>query len=180
MSMLDRIRHANELVSVYEFIEEVPSRGRPEQIHCPVHEDRRKSARVYPESNSVFCWTCGRPYDPVSILVETEGMSYAAACRYIEENAGVRWERQESEAEDFWRLVRKAGQDPDDPKHWSRKDLVSARWQIHETILSAGLDNVDWAPFDNGHLDIVELRRWRDSLLDGEPGQLYNDIEVSS
>lgn len=166
MSLKDRIDAANELVSIFDLID-IPTATKPTQILCPVHDDTRKSARVYPDSNSVYCWTCGRSYDPVAILVETEGLSTLAAIEYIEKNAGVRWEKVDDgrDTSKFWDLVGKATADPDDPEHWSKRDVFLFRWAVHETVRKA-VPSPDWSGFDDAHLDVRALRTWRDSQLD--------------
>lgn len=165
MSLTSRIQHANDLVSVYEFLEYVPDHSRPRKIHCPVHDDRTKSAQVYPETNSIYCFTEGISYDPVGLVAALESLSIPAACDYIERQAGVRWERQESGQDEFWQLVRKAGASPDDPTYWSRRERILYRWAVHRTVAELGVD-VDWDEFDNLHLDVDALRSWKASQLD--------------
>lgn len=163
----ERIQAANEMVSIYDLIEDVSSQSEPRQIHCPVHNDTRKSARVFPDSNSVYCWTCARAYDPVALVSEQESIGLTAACRFIEDNAGVRWQRiEERVANDFWKLLAKAGADPDDVRFWRRREVVLYRWAIHATVLNlVPVSQIDWEGFDNAHLDGALLRVWRDSQL---------------
>ncbi len=163
----ERIHAANAMVSIYDLIEEVSSQTEPRQIHCPIHTDARKSARVFPDSNSVYCWTCARAYDPVAIVSEQEGIGVTAACRYIEDNAGVRWVRIEERAgQDFWDLLVRAEADPEDVRAWRRQEIVAYRWAVHATVFElVPLSRIDWEGFDNAHLDGVKLRAWRDSQL---------------
>ncbi len=162
----ERIQAANEMVSIYDLIEDVSSQAEPKQIHCPIHDDSRKSARVFPDSNSVYCWTCSRAYDPVAIISEEEGISLTAACRYIEDNAGVRWVAQDKTEGDFWELVAKQQADPEDAEFWERREAVLYRWAIHATVADLlPADQIDWEGFDNAHLDTEMLREWRDSQL---------------
>lgn len=166
--LLDRIYHANGLVSVYEFIEYVPDQSRPRKIHCPVHDDRTKSAQVYPESNSLYCFTEGKTYDPVGLVAEEMSLSIPAACEYIEKNAGVRWEHvdDDEEATEFWRLARRAAAPYlDHPEFWTRRELILYRWAVHETVREL-VAEPDWDEFDNAHLDVYALRSWRDTQLD--------------
>jgi len=180
----ERIAHANEQVSVYEFIEYVPDRSRPRKIHCPVHDDRTKSAQVYPDTNSLYCFTCGMSYDPVGLVAESEGLNVLAAVEYIERLAGVRWERQETNEDEFWELVRKAQASPDDPTYWTRRQLILYRWEIHKTVLQMrDAASVDWEGFDSAHLDVRLLRKWQDEQLDNaqdaskvKAGQVKEDV----
>jgi len=162
---LDRLHSANELISIYEMIEHVPDHSRPRKIHCPVHNDRTKSAQVYPESNSVYCFTEGVTYDPVGLVAEEQGLSTIAAIDYIEKNAGVRWERQERDEDVFWEYVRKDQASVDDPQHWTRQEMILWRWEVHRTVAELGTE-VEWDEFDNLHLDVEGLRSWRQSQLD--------------
>jgi hypothetical protein len=162
--MLDRIRAANEAVSIYDLLAErgqVVGRDRPRKILCPVHDDRHKSAQVYPESNEIYCWTCGQTYDPVGVLV-AEGMSWQDACAWIEGRVGVVYERVARPEDDFWRMVRKAQARDGRPVSYSEK--FAYRWALHETVLKLG-NEVDWDEFDDAHLDVERLERWRRSAL---------------
>lgn len=161
----ERIEHANGLVSVYDFIEYVADHSRPRKIYCPVHDDRNKSAQVYPDSNSIYCFTCGMTYDVVGLVAEEQSLNVLAACEYIERNAGVRWERQETNEDEFWRLANKAAASADDPMYWTRRQAILFRWAVHKTVLEL-VPDPDWEGFDSAHLDIEELRKWRDSALD--------------
>lgn len=163
----ERIDHANGLVSVYEFIEYVADHSRPRKIHCPVHDDSTKSAQVYPDTNSLYCFTCGMSYDPVGLVAEEQSVNVLAACEYIEKQAGVRWERQETNEDEFWRLARKGAASADDATYWTRRQLILYRWAVHQTVLDL-VDSPDWETFDDAHLDVKKLRDWRDKQLDKE------------
>lgn len=164
--LLARIAHANSLVSIYDFLDQlVDDRSRPRKIHCPAHHDVHKSANVYPDTNSLYCFAESMSYDPVGLVALEEGLNIAAACEYIERNAGIRWDRQQADEDEFWRLASKAGVSPDDERHWSRRDVILWRWEVHRSVLQAGVE-VDWSEFDDAHLEVRDLRKWRDSQLD--------------
>lgn len=59
------------------------STGRPQQVHCPMHADSTPSARVYPDSNSGYCWTCQESFGPCRLAVENEHMHIMAAARHL-------------------------------------------------------------------------------------------------
>ena len=47
-----------------------------EQIHCPFHgADRKKSARYYKESDSIYCWKCKKIWDIFSYMQQSRGTS---------------------------------------------------------------------------------------------------------
>lgn len=45
-----------------------------QQILCPFHHDRRPSARVYSDTNKVYCFTCARTWDQIAIVREKLGV----------------------------------------------------------------------------------------------------------
>lgn len=57
--------------------------GRPQQVHCPLHNDSTPSARVYPDSNSGYCWTCQESFGPTRLAAEAEGIHIYAAARLL-------------------------------------------------------------------------------------------------
>lgn len=62
---------------------------RPFQIHCPMHADSTPSARCYPRSNSLFCWTCQRSIGPVGLVSTLEGVSFRHAVDMLSSWYGV-------------------------------------------------------------------------------------------
>ncbi len=166
MSLRQRIREANSRVSIYELLAErgirVSTRARREKINCPVHDDRHKSAMVYPDSNEVWCWTCQATYDPIGLLV-AEGMGYGEACALVERQAGI--EYQPREEDEFWQLRREAMQPPR-PKTY--RQLFEYRWAVHRTVLEAAAGRpVDWSGFDNAGLDVRIIDEWRTEVMRG-------------
>jgi len=63
--------------------------GGPEetrQIACPVHQDRRPSARVYGgDENRLYCFTCGRGWDVVGLVMAVQHLTYPAAADWLME-----------------------------------------------------------------------------------------------
>ena len=58
-----------------------------EQFPCDMHgdgQDNTPSARVYPDSNSWYCFACDRTRDSVETVREKEGCSFWDAVRRIE------------------------------------------------------------------------------------------------
>lgn len=165
--MNDRVRALREAVSVYDLLAErgitVASREKPQKIHCPVHDDTHKSAVVYPESNEVFCFAEGRTFDVVSLVMEWEALRWWEACAWLEERAGVVYERQSNPQDEFWRLVRRRGSE-----NLSPKQAYDLRWAIHRSVLELCADRsaVDWDTFDvDIGVDSGKLRAWRERCL---------------
>lgn len=61
--------------------------GGEEQFRCDLHgdgQDNKPSARVYPESNSWYCFACGRSRDAVETVREKEGLGFWDAVKLLE------------------------------------------------------------------------------------------------
>ena len=61
------------------------------QISCPNprHEDVNPSARVYANSNTVYCWTCGTTWDVVELVKVVKAYSFQQACDLLELKFGA-------------------------------------------------------------------------------------------
>lgn len=82
MSGLDeKIEVIRENVSIYRLFDASPRRIPYDnetiecQIPCPFHgRDLHKSARVYPQTNSLYCWACGKGWDVISYWAQANEM----------------------------------------------------------------------------------------------------------
>ena len=64
--------------------------GRPQQVHCPMHNDSTPSARVYPgEGAGGYCWTCQQAFGPSRLAAEQEGVSITAAAHLLARRYGI-------------------------------------------------------------------------------------------
>lgn len=67
---------------------QIERRDAPFQVRCLVHKGGREeapSARCYPDTDSIYCFACGKTYTPVSLLQAVLGMTRRAA----EETLGI-------------------------------------------------------------------------------------------
>ena len=63
-----------------------------QQYSCDLHgdgSDNKPSARVYPDTNSTYCWACGEARDLVRMYMAKTGESFAKACYALEEEYGL-------------------------------------------------------------------------------------------
>ncbi len=44
-------------------------------IKCPIHEDKTPSFRIYKETNSFYCFWCGRWWNAINFIAEIENIS---------------------------------------------------------------------------------------------------------
>lgn len=62
--------------------------GREEQFSCDLHgdgRDRKPSGRLYPDSNTIYCFTCGKVRDTIELVREKEGLDFWTAVKTLEE-----------------------------------------------------------------------------------------------
>ena len=58
--------------------------GEPEQIHCPFHgADINRSARFYPENDSVYCWVCDHTWDVIDFVKDKEELAFVETVRLM-------------------------------------------------------------------------------------------------
>ena len=65
---------------------------REQQFSCDMHgdgHDNKPSARVYPDSNSWYCFACSKSRDAIQTVREREGLSFWDAVRKLEKAAGL-------------------------------------------------------------------------------------------
>lgn len=87
---LERIKEDIDIVDVLvDYGYAVVSGGgyREQQFSCDLHGDGfdgKPSARVYPESQSWYCFACDKTRDAVETVREKEGVGFMDALRYLE------------------------------------------------------------------------------------------------
>jgi hypothetical protein len=91
----DRIRADVPMVRVlhdYGYAVNPDGGDREQQFPCDLHGDGRDgkaSGRLYPSSNSMYCFACGRARDAVALAMEKEGLKFPAALDLIEKRYGL-------------------------------------------------------------------------------------------
>jgi hypothetical protein len=62
------------------------------QFRCDLHgdgSDNAPSARVYPSTNTWYCFACGKIRDSISTVMEKEGLDFSSACKALELKFGL-------------------------------------------------------------------------------------------
>lgn len=54
-------------------------------IRCPFHQETQSSFMIYTNSNSAYCFGCGKPYDSIAIIKEFEECRFTDAIRKLGE-----------------------------------------------------------------------------------------------
>lgn len=85
----DRIKEKIPLLDVlaYYGYDVGTSEDREYQFRCDLHgdgSDNAPSARVYPSTNTWYCFACGRVRDSIATVMEKEGLDFSNACKALE------------------------------------------------------------------------------------------------
>jgi DNA primase len=105
---LERIKQDIPIVEVlrdYGYAVRVDSGQREQQFSCNLHgdgKDGKPSARVYPGSNSWYCFACDRTRDAVATVREREGIGFKEALQLLEHKFNLPplpWEDEEPRQE---------------------------------------------------------------------------------
>lgn len=93
----DRIKEKIPILSVLSaYNYDVHGRDHQQQFRCDLHgdgNDNAPSARVYPETNTWFCFACGKVRDTIATVMEKEGLEFNQACKALELKYGLEvWE----------------------------------------------------------------------------------------
>lgn len=69
-----------------------PEAEREQQFSCDLHgdgTDQKPSARMYPGTNSWYCWACARSRDAIQTVREKEGLDFPQALDKLEKDHGL-------------------------------------------------------------------------------------------
>lgn len=87
MTRAERIREA---VSITDLLSElgydVQDSNREQQFACDLHggRDGKPSARVYPDSNSTYCFACGKSRDVIGTVMDKHELDFKQAMAWLE------------------------------------------------------------------------------------------------
>lgn len=88
MKRSERIKEKVSIFSVlHSYNYDVVDSPREQQFRCNLHgdgSDNSPSARAYPDSNSWYCFACGKTRDAISTVMEIEGVRFSQACKALE------------------------------------------------------------------------------------------------
>lgn len=91
---MSNITTANEQVSIYEVFRLLDVYAGPGKNYCPfgavTHADGglAPALRLYPDTNSAYCFACGEAFRPVSLLAKARDISNEEAALTLLEQAG--------------------------------------------------------------------------------------------
>lgn len=86
---IQKVREANDIVSVFSDRIPMRQRGRTFWCCCPFHEERTPSCQVDPSTQLYYCFGCHEGGDVFNYIMKTEGISFPDAVRFLADRAGV-------------------------------------------------------------------------------------------
>lgn len=83
-----------ESIPLHKLLEETGTSlaqvSRPEQMSCPFHgADTSKSARYYPETNSMYCFACKKSWTPVYYWMQYQETNFMQAAESLARKYGI-------------------------------------------------------------------------------------------
>jgi hypothetical protein len=81
-----------EVLDSYGYPLQTDTETHEQQFPCDLHgdgHDGRFSARVYPDTNTWYCWACDKFRDAINTLQEKEELNFSQACYQLEERFGL-------------------------------------------------------------------------------------------
>ena len=90
-SIVDDVRCATEIVElVQECGIKLKKSGKLFKGLCPFHQEKTPSFTVYPETESWYCFGCGRGGDIFNFTEQIKKINFSEAVRYLSSRAGIK------------------------------------------------------------------------------------------
>ncbi len=92
-----RAERIRQIVRVADILEQegfdvLGSNDGEQQFRCHLHgtgQDNKPSARLYPDTNSWYCWGCQKARDPISTIRDARGVTFREVVRLLERSLNL-------------------------------------------------------------------------------------------
>lgn len=88
-SFLEELKYASDIEQTISPYVTLKHRGRNLLGLCPFHSEKTPSFTVYPESQSYYCFGCGKGGDAITFIRQVENLEYIEAVRFLAQKAGL-------------------------------------------------------------------------------------------
>lgn len=94
----ERAKRIRDHIPIVPFLSDLGYDIHPEmgdyeqQFSCDLHgdgQDNKPSARLYPQTQSWYCFACSKNRDVIRTVMDREGLSFSEACMKLEKLAGL-------------------------------------------------------------------------------------------
>lgn len=86
---IQKVREANDLVSVFSDRVPVRQRGRDFWCNCPIHEEKSPSCKIDPSTQLWHCFGCHAGGDVFSFIMQADGLDFLDSVRKLAERANI-------------------------------------------------------------------------------------------
>ena len=86
---LERVKQANDIVSMMSRHVELKKAGRDFVCLCPFHSEKTASCHVYTDSQSFYCFGCGAGGSVFTFTQLTQNLEFVEAVRFLAERTGI-------------------------------------------------------------------------------------------
>lgn len=86
---LTELRDKTDIEDLIGSYVELKRRGRLSKGLCPFHSEKTPSFTVYPDTQSYYCFGCGKGGDVITFIREIENLDYVEAVKFLAERAGL-------------------------------------------------------------------------------------------
>ena len=83
----ERIKAALDIDRAFSFYGYEPNRQG--FVSCPFHSEKTASCKIYPKSNSFYCFGCGAGGDVIDFVRLLYGLDFGQACLRLESDFGL-------------------------------------------------------------------------------------------
>jgi len=93
MDQIEQVRNKTDIVELISQSVSLKKTGQSFKGLCPFHSETKPSFFVSPELQIYKCFGCGAGGNVFNFLMETEGMTFGEALRFLAEKAGIKLKR---------------------------------------------------------------------------------------
>ncbi|MCL1799037.1 MAG: DNA primase [Eggerthellaceae bacterium] len=86
---IQKVREANDLVSVIGDRVPLRQKGRDFWCCCPIHDEKTPSCKIDPAAQLWHCFGCGSGGDVVGFVMQADGLSFPEAVHKLAERVGI-------------------------------------------------------------------------------------------
>lgn len=90
---MDRTEIIKSQVSIFRLCDKLDIDYGFESTHnfsCPFHEDVNPSARIYVDSNKIWCWKCAKAWDVIELVVDYSNMNFQQVLTWLEKEFSIK------------------------------------------------------------------------------------------